>query len=341
MAIACMMGLGACKRDIEKLIDCNESSLYQKAGFAVGVAVSAEKLDLIPEYRKIVMSQFNQITPEYAMKADFIHPHENQFNWADADRLIKFCEDNGKQLHGHTLVWHRQMPQWMLNYQGDWKEMMKHHIQTIVSRYHGRIKAWDVVNEAFNDDGTLRDTPWRKNIGENYIELAFQYVHEADPNAFLFYNDHDLEFKEKKRHAIINMMRDFKQNNIPVHGIGLQMHISVQYPTDRQIKNTIECFKGLGLKIHLSELDIAINQNGKVNMPTYQLLKEQKKKIKSIISIFRKLPVGQQYAVTLWGVSDADSWMFRNYNKDWPLLYDEEYKIKPSYCGFLEGLEGK
>ncbi|MDQ3191810.1 MAG: endo-1,4-beta-xylanase [Bacteroidota bacterium] len=341
LLMSLILMLIGCRKDIQKLVDCNESSLHQLAGsFNVGVAVEYNKLLNNEKYRQVVISQFNSITPENALKHSYIQPLENAFFWNEADLLVDFCQKQNKAFHGHTLIWHKELPDWMENYNGNWNGMFRNHIITVVSRYKGKIKAWDVVNEAFEDDGTLRKTIWQKNIGDHYIALAFQYAHEADSEALLFYNDFDLESKPRKMEAVLKMVKDFKAMGIPIHGIGLQMHVSHEYPTNRLIQNSLNCFCETGLKIHISELDVVVNSKEGADNPTFHLMKEQKKRVKTIVEAYNKLPLENKYGISLWGVSDADTWVRKEFNRnDWPLLYDEEYNIKPAYCGFIEGLD--
>jgi endo-1,4-beta-xylanase len=336
--VVMMTGAG-CKRNPERLIDCKESSLFERADFYVGVAVSLSRLNNHQVYREKVLSQFNSVTAEYAFKPSFIQPSKNNFNWEEADRLTDLALKYNKNIHGHTLIWHEEIPDWMWAYQGDWRDLMKDHIYKVITRYRGRIKAWDVVNEAFDENGNLRDSPWREKIGDDYIGLAFRYAREADPDAMLFYNENYLETNPRKQQAVINMIRDFKSAGVPIDGVGLQFHISYNYPTDRQVKQALKMFSELGVKIHISELDVALNLNGNEKKPTYRLLKEQKKKIEVIVKEYKALPAEIKYAITLWGVSDEHSWI-RDYFEweDWPLLYDDDYKIKPCYCGFIDGL---
>jgi endo-1,4-beta-xylanase len=332
--------MSACKRNPERLIDCQETSLFEQADFIVGVAVSQTRLETDALYREKVKTQFNSLTPEYAFKPALMHTSESVFNWYEADKMVDFAQKNNKQIHAHTLIWHEEFPQWMWGYQGDWRELMRMHIQSIMGRYKGKIKHWDVVNEAFDDDGNLRESPWRERIGDDYIGLAFQYAREADPGALLFYNENYLETKPAKQQAVINMINDFKASGIPIDGIGLQFHIAFNYPTDRQIRNSLKMFGNTGLKIHISELDIALNITGNEKSPSYRLLKEQKKKMEYIVSEYRKLPAQCKYAITVWGVSDKHSWIKTFFQRDdWPLLYDDDYKIKPAYCGFIDGLK--
>jgi endo-1,4-beta-xylanase len=334
-----LMMVMACEKNPEKLIDCQETRLYENADFLVGVAVSNSRIETDPLYLEKVTSQFNSLTPEYAFKPANIHLAPNHFNFYEADKLVDFAMKNNQQIHAHTLIWHEDFPQWMWGFQGDYRELMKLHIQTIMTRYKGKIRCWDVVNEAFNDDGNLRPSPWLEKIGDEYVALAFQFAREADPEALLFFNENFLETKPQKQQAVINMINNFRASGIPIDGIGLQFHIAYNYPTEKQIKNALKLFAGTGLKIHLSELDIALNINGTEKKPSYRLLKEQKRKMEFIVTEYRKLSAQNKYAITLWGVSDQHSWIKSFFERDdWPLLYDDNYRIKPAYCGFKEGL---
>jgi endo-1,4-beta-xylanase len=316
----------------------------QDAPFPVGVAVNIEKLKNLPPYRQIVIEEFSSITAENAMKGQHMQPERGRFVWENADYLVDFCQTYGKQLHGHTLVWHLQQPQWLKNFQGDsaaWEQVMKEHIQTIVGRYKGKVKSWDVVNEAIDDKDTshLRKTIWTQHLGEDYVARAFQYAHQADPDALLFYNDYGIENNNGKLAAVLKMVDSFKKRGIPVHGIGLQMHINHQHPMEG-IAYAIEQIRKRGLKVHISELDLSVNPEGADISLTDELLQKQKEKIRDITALYKSLPEENQYALTFWGVADADTWI-RNWfkRKDWPLLYDDNYQPKPAYQGFMEGMK--
>jgi endo-1,4-beta-xylanase len=334
-----MMSVG-CKRDVQKIIDCQEISLHSQATFNVGVAVDADKLFKDQKYKKKLLTHFNSITPENSFKIQYLMPSHNFFNWKQADDLVAFAMENHLQFHGHTLVWGEHLPEWLVNYNGDWGSFYKRYIRAVVGRYKGKVKAWDVVNEAFEDDGTLKDNIWRQKIGDNYIELAFQYAREADPQALLFLNEVNCESKSRKLSAVTYMAMQINKERPYIDGIGLQMHITYNFPSDRQLENAMRFISGAGFKVHISEMDIKINDNEELTQPSYQTLREQKKRIEFIVKTYNELPSENQYAVSLWGLSDKDSWLQKQGNKyEWPLLFDDDLNIKPAFCGFINGLQ--
>jgi endo-1,4-beta-xylanase len=316
------------------------------APFPVGVGVSMEKLKNLPPYRQIVIEEFSSITAENVMKAIHMQPEMGRFVWENADYLVDFCRTYNKQLHGHTLIWHIQQPEWLKNYSGDsasWEGIMKKHIQTIVGRYKGKVKSWDVVNEAIDDKDTthLRKTIWSEHLGEDYIARAFQYAHQADPQALLFYNDYGIENNNAKLAAVLRMADSLKRRGIPIHGVGLQMHINHKHPIEG-IRYAVDAITSRGLRVHISELDLSVNPEGEDITISDDLLQKQKEKIKQIATLYSQLPTENQYALTFWGVADADTWIRSWFKrKDWPLLYDDHYQPKPAYNGFTEGVKGK
>ena len=326
------------KTDIEK---CDDSqSLYSFSNFPIGVAIDINELNTDNQYYEIALNQFNSITPENIFKPSFLHPNENYFDWIEADKLVEFCQINNKRLHGHTLIWHNQLPEWMKNFQGnqsEWELMFKEHIQTICSHFQGEIKSWDVVNEAFNDNGTLRNTIWKQKIGSSYIEKAFMYAHEADPDALLFYNDYDIALNETKRKAILSLLNNLRQRGVPIHGIGMQMHISIVHPENKQIAAALKEISDNGFKIHLSEIDISVNPLSKEIEPSIELFERQANKLAAITLLYKEIPSKNQYGMTFWGLSDKNTWIRNYFNRDdYPLLFDDDYNPKPVYCKFKE-----
>lgn len=320
---------------------CTEIKLYEAADFNVGAAVNLDKLESDENYRRIIVSQFNSFTPEKIMKAAFIHPQENVFDFKETDRLIDFCRKNNKRTHGHTLVWYKRLPGWMEHYSGDtqaWEQMLKTHIQTIIGHCKGYIKSWDVVNEAFNDDGSLRENCWLKNIGPSYIEKSFIYAAEADPSAKLFYNDFDLESNPRKLNAVLKFFASLRNAGVHIDGIGMQMHISVSYPYVSDINEAALIIQNKNFLVHYSETDISISMSDKLFANTGSMLKLQKERMKEIVRGYMKLKKESRFGITMWGVSDNDSWLLKNNRRDKPLLFDAAYKVKPAYCGFVEGL---
>ena len=307
--------------------------------FPIGASVNPRLLTTNEAYRNIATSEFNSITAENHMKMMLIHPDSDRFDFSKGDELIKFARDNNKRMHGHTLVWHNQVPAWMSAFSGDlqaWESMLKNHIQTVVRHYKGQVAGWDVVNEAFLDDGSLRPSIWSKNIPD-YIAKSFQWAHEADPNALLFYNDYGQDGKPKKMEAILNLVKDLQARQIPIHGLGLQMHINISAKNE-DIRRVIEQSTATGLVIHFSELDIAVNPKNDSTFVYDDAAKEaQMQKFDLVFNAYRAIPKQQQYGITFWNVGDRDSWL-RGYfkrPKEYPLLFDDNYQRKAIYTSLI------
>lgn len=331
----------ACKKEENKVCSDNTGA-YTISNYPIGTAIDFVELIGNPLYKTIAIKQFNSITPENIFKPEFIHPEPKVFNWAEADSLTAFCLINNKRIHGHTLIWHQQLPNWILNFEGtkkDWEELMKHHILTVVKHFKNNVQAWDVVNEAFNEDGTLRNTIWKQKIGEDYIEKAFLFAREADPKALLFYNDFNLESNPTKLNGVINLLNSLKNKGVKVDGVGVQMHVSTYYPESSQIAKALEEIAANNYKVHVSELDISVNPLGKDIMANESLLIQQANLLANIIIHYNQLPKHLQYGITFWGISDKNSWIRSYYNReDYPLLYDDAYLPKPCYCKLIEVL---
>lgn len=326
--------------------------------FLVGAALNADIVNGrdVPE-ANIAKLQFNTITPENCMKGELIHPEENRYDWADADATVAFGEANGMAVIGHCLVWHSQPPKWMFT-DSEGKpvtravliDRMYHHITNVVGRYKGRIKGWDVVNEAFNDDGTYRETPYYKIIGEDYFELAFKFAHEADPNAELYYNDYSLS-NPAKRDAVCRLVKHLKERGCRIDAVGMQSHNGYDYPSLADYEASIKAFAATGVKVMMTEFDINMlprpeNFHGaevgqdfaydkRLNPYTKGLTREANRLFEQqYLNFFRIIERNKDVIsrVTFWGVSDATSWL-----NDWPvkgrtnypLLFDRQYKEKP------------
>ena len=322
---------------------CDDSDgLYMHSDFPIGVAIDINELYSNSLYKSIAIKQFNSVTPENIFKAEYLHPEPAFFDWTDADSLTNFCIANNKRLHGHTLIWHQQLPKWILNFQGnssDWEQLIKTHIQTIVLHFKGKVTGWDVVNEAFNEDGTLRNTIWRQKIGAGYIEKAFIYAHEADPNVLLFYNDYNLESNPNKRNSVIGFLNNLRNRGIKIDGIGIQMHINILSTEATQVASALQSISNNDYQIHLSELDISVNPLGKDITPSQSLFTKQANLLGEIVLQYKQIPARYQYGITFWGISDKTSWIIDYFNReDYPLLYDDNYLPKPAYCKLKETL---
>lgn len=327
----------SCRKKENNSSSCStDTPLHNYFKYPVGVAIEPLELNSNPDYRLIATEQYNSITPENIFKPSYLHPDKNLFYWDEADSLVSFCKNNNKRVHGHTLIWHQQLPSWIETFDGneqEWNDLFKNHIQTIVAHFKNKVIAWDVVNEAFNEDGTLRNTIWLQKIGPSYIEKAFIYADEADNNTLLFYNDFNLEFNPTKLNAVTSYFNALRNRGVRVDGIGLQMHISIQYPEVSQIASALKKAASHYYKIHLSELDISVNPTGKGVDLNSDVFIQQANLLQSIVKLYNELPEEYQYGITFWGVSDANSWIRSFYNRiDYPLLFNENYLPKPAYC---------
>lgn len=309
--------------------------LKDVAKFPIGASVSPTLLKNNPAYRQVAGREYTSLTCENAMKMRGLHPEATRYTWSDADAIVQFAKERNIRMHGHTLLWHQSVPDWITNFQGDtpaWEALLKDHIQTVVRHYQGQVASWDVVNEAFSDDGTLRNSIWRQKLGDDYLARCFQYAREADPQVLLFYNDYGQEYATRKMQAILDMVADFKKRNIPIDGLGLQLHINVN-TSDANIQNLFQKAAATGLKLHVSELDVSVNPKGETTMTYTDDLKEkQASRYELVFRTFRALPAAQQHGVTTWNIGDADTWLRSFYKRqDFPLLFDDQYQPKPVY----------
>jgi endo-1,4-beta-xylanase len=291
----------------------------------------------------MIKKHFNSLTAENVMKPALIQPQENVFSWENADKIVDFAQANGMKVRGHTLTWHAQTGAWMFkDVKGEQatKEVvlarLKEHITQVVSRYKGKIYAWDVLNEAIldGDDPTkiFRESNWYKICGEEFIGKAFQWAHEADPDAVLFYNDYNTE-NPVKRDKIYNMLKKLLTNGVPIHGVGLQGHWKTNDPSEKDLRDAIDKFASLGLKIQVTELDVTI-YTGRADTSNIGFTPEREQKqidqYKMAFKVFREKK-DVITGITFWNVSDKGSWLDRGGKKAYPLLFDVNLKPKKAY----------
>jgi endo-1,4-beta-xylanase len=320
---------------------------YYKDYFLMGAAVTPRSLH--GEDSVLIVNQFNSLTAENAMKMGPIHPKENEYYWKGADSIVAFAKKHRLKMRGHTLCWHTQVPNWIFKTeQGDTvtKEVLlqrlKDHITTVVNRYKGNIYAWDVVNEVIDDNDSIffRKTAWYKITGEDFIAKAFEYAHAADPKAILFYNDYNTE-NPKKRDKIFQMVKKLKDAGVPIHGVGLQGHWSINNPTQQELEKSIQMFSSLGLQVQITELDVSVytgRQGGQMIQGqrdtsatfTPEMEQLQREKYKMAFEVFRKYR-DKITGVTFWNVSDRYSWLDRRGRKNYPLLFDTNRQPKKAY----------
>ncbi|MBS1856043.1 MAG: endo-1,4-beta-xylanase [Acidobacteria bacterium] len=305
-------------------------------GIRVGAAVAPGYFSEQP-YADTLAREFNQAQPENAMKFGLIHPARDTYNWTDADAIAAFAAAHGQALRGHTLVWHNQVPAWLANGGFDSTRMaaiLQDHIRTVVGRYAGRVYAWDVVNEAFNNDGTLRGTLWYDTpgiglSGTGYIEQALRWTRDADPGAKLFYNDYSAEGSNTKSDAIYAMARDFKARGVPLDGIGLQMHFTTSTPSLASMEANIRRLTDLGLEVQITELDVRLPVDAS-GVASAANLAAQAKIYGDVTALCLKFPLCT--AIQTWGFTDRHSWIpssFAGYGAG--LEFDASYQPKPAY----------
>jgi len=335
-----------------------------RGSFYVGAAVNAAQFtgrDV--RGAAIVAAQFNSITPENVLKWQSVHPQPDTYSFELADKYVEFGEKNHMFIVGHNLIWHAQTPNWV--FQDDkgnpltreaLLKRMHDHILAVVGRYKGRIQSWDVVNEALNEDGTLRQSKWLQIIGEDYIAKAFQYAHEADPQAELNYNDYSLE-NEPKRNGAIALIKKLQSQGIPVAVVGVQGHDGLDWPTAEAEDATITAFARLSVKVAITELDIGVlppvapgsadvslrvkadpKLNPYVSGLPDAVQKELAKRYADLFAVYLKHRAAMS-RVTFWGVTDGDSWR-NNWpvfgRTDYPLLFDRAGQPKPAFDAVIQ-----
>ena len=336
---------------------------YYSSFFNIGAAINEDIiLGLDDDSKQIVETQFNSITPENSLKWMFVQPYPNSFNFTVADKYVNIGIKNKMHIVGHALVWHSQLADFMQNVKSK-AEMNKHfenHINTVVSRYKGKIDAWDVVNEAFNEDGSLRESVFYKFLGKNYIEKAFKLANEIDPNADLIYNDYNL-YKKEKRDGVIQMVKQMQSKGIKIDGIGVQAHWSLNQPSLNEIEQIIFDISELGVDVMFTELDISVLPNpweqvgaevsqnfsrfeGDAKMNPYpdklpkSIQNKLAKRYNDIFQLFIKHS-DKISRVTFWGVMDKHSWLNDFPIKgrtNYPLLFNRTYQEKEAYKALIE-----
>ena len=320
--------------------------------FSVGVAVNMSNLNTArnPKDMEIILTNYNSITAENDFKPQSVQPQEGQWNFANADAIADFCREHGIKLRGHCLVWHSQVGRWMFqdkdadgkNIQASKEklyERMKTHITTIVQRYSDIVYCWDVVNEAVTDDANatdpLRPSQWKQIAGgDEFIRKAFEFAHEADPNALLFYNDYNAAVPAK-RDKIYNMVKEMKEAGVPIDGIGMQGHFSIYDPSLEDIEAAIVKYSEIVDHVQFTELDIRVNREtgGGLNMNRQgeEITAERQQMFNDKYTGF--FDVVRRHAdvvdvVTFWNVSDRDTWLGTS---NYPLLFDKDANAKETY----------
>lgn len=354
--------LSSCHAPIE-----SKETLRSTVGqhFAIGCAVNTSIVALSDgKAHRLVAQQFNSIVAENCMKAEELTPREEVYHWHAADRFVKFGEKYDMRIIGHCLVWHSQAAEWMFyDKKGNFVtrevliERMRNHIYTVVGRYKGRIYGWDVCNECVMDDGSMRNSLWQQIIGDDYIELAFQFAHEADPDAELYYNDYSMTTPAKVQ-TVCGLVRDLQSKGLRIDAVGMQCHNGLDYPTLQEWSDAIDSLASTGVKVNMTELDMnvlpriesfsgaEVSSNFKYNKTLDPYRKGIPEEVEAQINqrwidIFTMLKAHEHQIdrVTFWGVHDGMSWL-----NDWPikgrkaypLLFDRQKEPKPVVQDIVE-----
>jgi endo-1,4-beta-xylanase len=338
-----------------------------KNHFLIGAALNQSQFSGVENCEvSLIKTQFNTITPENVLKWASVHPEPNRYDFGSGDRYVEFGQRNGMFIVGHTLIWHYQTPAWVFQ---DGKgnpvdrdtllARMREHILTVVGRYQGRIGGWDVVNEALDDDGSLRKSPWRQIIGEDYLLKAYQFAHEADPKVQLYYNEYSLEIPSKRAGAIA-LIKKLKSQGVHIAAVGLQGHYRLNWPAATEVDNAITAFSKLGLKVMITELDVDVlppavrsttaevglsvelkpELNPYTNGLPDSVQQTLAKRYADLFAVFLKHHDSIN-RVTFWGVTDANSWL--NYwpvknRLNYPLLFDRHCQPKPAFDAVIQAV---
>ena len=326
---------------------------YYKDYFPMGVAVAPNTVE--GESADLLLEHFNSITPENVMKMGPIHREKDRFYWEDADKLAAFAKENDLKMRGHALVWHQQTGDWIFEDENgnkvDREELlkrMKTHIDSVVGRYKGTIYSWDVVNEAISDnpDELLRKSDWLEIIGEDFIAKAFEYAHEADPDAKLYYNDYNAIIPEK-RDRIYKMLKKLVENDVPIDGVGIQGHWSIYGPSEEELRKALDIYSSLGLDVQITELDVSLYhwekeqrelKPGEFDEFTPELEQKQIEAYDMFFEVFRDYK-DVLTGVTFWNLSDKYSWLDHypvEGRKNYPLLFDQELQPKKAYYEVID-----
>jgi endo-1,4-beta-xylanase len=356
LSLLLMLTLAACNPPAETIPEPTLKDAFE-GKFYFGTALSADQImGKDTAALSVVKKNFNAIVAENSMKSGLIQRREGNFDFSVADQFVEFGEEHDLHVTGHTLIWHSQAPDWFftdsLGHEVSREvliDRMRTHISTVAGRYKGKIKGWDVVNEAILDDGSWRESKFYEIIGEEFVKLAFQFAHEADPEAELYYNDYSMAIPGK-REGVVAMVRELQQQGVRIDGIGMQGHVRLNFPAIEEFEKSILAFADLGLKVMITEMDLTVlpaprNNTGADVAASFEYEQKMNPYVDGLpdsvneafhdryLSFFKLFLKHQDKIsrVTLWGVNDGYSW--RNGwpvqgRTDYPLLFDRNNQPK-------------
>lgn len=318
--------------------------LADKRNIFVGAAVNTNLLDKDQDYTNLLKTEFNMVVSENAMKWHTLRPQKDVYDFAQADKLGLFAEDNKMAIRGHTLVWGAKMPEWFdLLDASEMSRSIDEHINKVAGRYKGKIYAWDVINEALEDSGEYAESSLLKSLGPKYIESSFWTARKVDPNAKLFWNEWGADRINKRSDRFYKEVKGLLSKNVPIDGVGFQMHTGLGRPETTtplpeidSVRKNFKRFTDLGLEIHITEMDVQI-QSALGNWQ--DKLRQEADFYGEIMKMSLEFPNFKAFLV--WGVDDKHSWIstYLTNKKDAPLLFDESYKPKPAFFAVKKALE--
>ncbi len=302
----------------------------------IGAATDPGYLHKDSAASQLLAREFNMLVPEVAMKWEVFHPEAERYDFSRGDALVTFARQHGMAVRGHVLVWDLQMPAWVNKgkfTRQEWVQILCTHIKSVVGHYRGQIYAWDVVNEAVNEDGTLRNTFWMSKLGPEHIAMAFQWAREADPTAKLFYNDNGGEGLNPKSQGIYALVQGLQQTGVPIDGVGMQMHTWLGgAPPASELSANMQRLAELGLEIHITEMDVRLQYSTSDNETK---LAEQADLYRAVLSVCLSAPNCKAFLT--WGLTDRYSWIPGFTGKpDAPLLFDKDGLPKPAYFAIVK-----
>ena len=331
-----------------------------KNDFAIGTAMDAAQIEeKDPKANALIVQQFNAVTPENIMKAEVIHPRWNEYNFDLADKLVAYAKKNNMIVNAHNLIWHSQLPSYMHSMKNadSVRQYFNNHITTLASRYDGKVYSWDVVNEALNEDGTMRKDIFLKELGDDYVVEAFRLAQKAAPNTKLYYNDYNIE-EPKKRAGAISLIKKIQAAGVRIDGVGIQGHWKAYNIPLKDIEESIKAFSALGIEVMFTELDLSVLPNpwdanvadvnktaaNSTRMNPYaagipdSMQVKLTKGYEDLFNLFLKYS-NKISRITFWGVNDEQSWL-NNWpirgRTNYPLLFDRSFKPKPAFYKVIE-----
>ena len=323
--------------------------LAKERGRFIGTILNSEWFNdaIEPEFEEIHKTQFNVVVAENEMKFDATEPSENKFNYTKGDKMVEYAQANGLRVRGHALAWHSQVASWVSNYSGQKEKLLsvlKNHIDSVVGHWKGKVAEWDVVNEAVNDeyDAGWRSTNsvWYEGIGPEFLDSAFVWAHAADPDAELCYNDYSLEWglrEKSKASFVVEQVKRWKENGIPITCVGTQTHIEISHETTPQnVRALAKALAELGVTLNITELDIGFPKGSADQLGADDYAK-QGHLYRQFMDVFLEEPNMGEFVI--WGLTDAHSWLDDQQGKTQGLLYDKQYKPKPAFDSIMVSIK--